>query len=212
MVTPTRGADLTLLSRLGGHSHARTYRPTEGMAGSSLVFALKGKCEEYLQSGRFKIVKKARVTAADTDADGRINGVRWTPSDDDHGRENVIKGRHVLLATGGYSNDKFGDDALLNKFAHISQSLPLRTRRARRATGTNSRSVSVPVPSTCSACKCIRLDSSIPRMNARARRRWRLNCWSWRYFTRSFRRAFRQRTRHSRLRERSHARGGSGKT
>ena len=116
------GADLTLLSRLGGHSHARTYRPTEGMAGSSLVFALKGKCEEYLQSGRFKIVKKARVTAADTDADGRINGVRWTPSDDDHGRENVIKGRHVLLATGGYSNDKFGDDALLNKFApHLAK-------------------------------------------------------------------------------------------
>jgi len=116
------GADLTLLSRLGGHSHARTYRPTEGMAGSSLVFALKGKCEEYLQSGRFKIVKKARVTAATTDSNGRINGVRWAPSDDDRGRENVIKGRHVLLATGGYSNDKVGDDALLNKFApHLAK-------------------------------------------------------------------------------------------
>ena len=110
------GADLSLLSRLGGHSYARTYRPSEGMAGSSLVFALKGKCEDYLQSGHFKIVKKARVTNVLTNDQGDVTGVRWAPSDSTQGGGEV-KGRHVLLATGGYSNDKFGDDALLSRYA-----------------------------------------------------------------------------------------------
>ena len=113
------GADLSLLSRLGGHSYARTYRPNEGMAGSSLVFALKGKCEDYIQSGRFKVVKKARVSEIITAEDGSINGVRWTPSDGSN-RSNAggeVRARHVLLATGGYSNDKQGEDALLSKYA-----------------------------------------------------------------------------------------------
>ena len=110
------GADLSLLSRLGGHSYARTYRPSEGMAGSSLIFALKAKCEEYLESGHFKVVKKARVNNVLTDDHGSIIGVRWTSSDDS-GEGGEIKARHVLLATGGYSNDKHGADALLNKYA-----------------------------------------------------------------------------------------------
>ena len=110
------GADLSLLSQLGGHSYARTYRPTEGMAGSSLVFSLKGKCEEYADSGRFKVVKKARVSDIITDADGHVAGVRWVPSDGTKGG-GEINSRNVLLATGGYSNDRHGDDALLTKYA-----------------------------------------------------------------------------------------------
>lgn len=110
------GADLSLLSQLGGHSHARTYRPAEGMAGSSLIFALKGKCEEYAQSKRFRLVKKARVSDVITDAAGHVAGVRWNPSDGAAGGAE-IRSRNVLLATGGYSNDRYGDDALLNKYA-----------------------------------------------------------------------------------------------
>ena len=115
------GANLSLLSRLGGHSHARTYRPNEGMAGSSLVFALKAKCEEYMESGRFKVVKKARVTRVSTDGDGQIVGVQWTPADGSKGGGEV-KALNVLLATGGYSNDKHGSGALLNMYApHLTK-------------------------------------------------------------------------------------------
>ena len=115
------GADLSLLSRLGGHSHARTYRPNEGMAGSSLVFALKAKCEEYMDSGRFNVVKKARVTRVSTDGDGQIVGVQWTPADGSNGGGEV-KALNVLLATGGYSNDKHGSGALLNMYApHLTK-------------------------------------------------------------------------------------------
>eukprot|EP00959_Pyramimonas_sp_CCMP1952_P085854 1795895-Pyramimonas_sp.AAC.1 len=38
--------DLSLISQLGGHSHARTHRPASGMAGSELVRAVQKQVEK----------------------------------------------------------------------------------------------------------------------------------------------------------------------
>ena len=73
------GVDLSLVGRLGGHSHARTHRPASGMAGSVLVAATQKACEEYAASGAFTLKKRARATEIVVGADGATRGVRWSP-------------------------------------------------------------------------------------------------------------------------------------
>ena len=47
---------------LGGHSFPRTHRPAAGMAGSTLVLALRKACDAYQASGAFTVRKKTRVS------------------------------------------------------------------------------------------------------------------------------------------------------
>jgi len=58
------GLDLSLLSRLGGHSFPRTHRGKERFPGMTITYALMEKLEDLAKSSpdRVRIVKKAKVT------------------------------------------------------------------------------------------------------------------------------------------------------
>jgi succinate dehydrogenase/fumarate reductase flavoprotein subunit len=66
---------LDKVSQLGGHSHARTHRPSSGLAGSELVNALKRAVGEYERSGRLTVLKKTRATRLLLDQ-GQVNPSR----------------------------------------------------------------------------------------------------------------------------------------
>jgi aspartate oxidase len=53
---------LDRVSQLGGHSHARTHRPSSGLAGSELVNALKRQLGVYERQGQLTVMKKTRAT------------------------------------------------------------------------------------------------------------------------------------------------------
>ena len=133
------GVDLSLVGRLGGHSHARTHRPASGMAGSVLVAATQKACEEYAASGAFTLKKRARATEIVVGADGATRGVRWSPVAKAGGRgvgeqsptgsdENEGPVLHaavapaVVLATGGFAGDAAGADSLLRAHAPLAAS------------------------------------------------------------------------------------------
>ena len=136
------GVDLSLVGRLGGHSHARTHRPASGMAGSVLVAATQKACEEYAASGAFTLKKRARATEIVVGADGATRGVRWSPVAKAGGRgvENSTRASPmgsdknegpvlhaavapaVVLATGGFAGDAAGADSLLRAHAPLAAS------------------------------------------------------------------------------------------
>ena len=110
------GVDLSRVGQLGGHSHARTHRPSAGMAGSTLVLALQKQCEVYAKTGQLTWRKNTAVDEVTTDErTGAVTGVRWTNRKD--GRVGHDAARSVLLATGGFANDRAGPDSLLHKYA-----------------------------------------------------------------------------------------------
>ncbi|KAK9447271.1 FAD binding domain-containing protein [Limtongia smithiae] len=109
--------DLTLVSRLGGHSQPRTHRGHDAkFPGMAITYALMEKIEDYAESipDRVQILKKARVTTLIKDPadDHKILGVEY---------ENLETGETlklygpVILATGGYAAD-FTEDSLLKKY------------------------------------------------------------------------------------------------
>ena len=56
--------DLSLVSRLGGHSQPRTHRGKEMFPGMTITYALMQRLEEIAedQPSRARIIMKARVT------------------------------------------------------------------------------------------------------------------------------------------------------
>ncbi|KAF7318460.1 Flavocytochrome C [Mycena chlorophos] len=131
----TFGIDLSLLSRLGGHSAARTHRDKGGAPGWAITSALMKKLvaisEEEGERGekRVAIVKNARVVRLCAADDGtRISGVEY-----EVGTElKTIEGEGVVLATGGYGAD-FSETSYLA--AHRPDLLSLSTTNGAHATG-----------------------------------------------------------------------------
>ena len=125
------GVDLSRVGQLGGHSHARTHRPASGMAGSTLVLALQKQCETYAKSGALTWRKKTRVDEITMDpATGAVSGVRWTTKDGTVGFDSA---KSVVLATGGFANDREGPDSLLRK--HAPDSTRFATTNTKGTTG-----------------------------------------------------------------------------
>jgi succinate dehydrogenase/fumarate reductase flavoprotein subunit len=128
------GVDLSLVGRLGGHKHARTHRPAQGMAGATLVTATLKACEAYVESGAFVLRKRARAEEVLIGKDGSVSGVRWSlvakkgkkgkEESDTHNEtesdaqpaQHIILSPNVILATGGFANDH-GPDSLLKRHA-----------------------------------------------------------------------------------------------
>lgn len=109
------GVDLSRVGQLGGHSHARTHRPAAGMAGSTLVLALQKQCDAYAKSGALTWRKKTRVDEVTVNpATGAVTGVRWIDKDGNVGYDSA---KSVVLATGGFANDREGPDSLLRTYA-----------------------------------------------------------------------------------------------
>lgn len=105
------GLDLSLVSRLGGHSHPRTHRGGERFPGMTITYALMEKLEQISEKtpDRAKIVVKARATGLIKEGD-EVVGVKYTHD----GKEYTEYGA-VIVATGGYAAD-FTEDSLLKKY------------------------------------------------------------------------------------------------
>lgn len=103
--------DLSLVSRLGGHSQPRTHRGKERFPGMTITYALMEKLEDLAQSApdRVRVFKKAQVKTLIYD-NGNVVGVEYE-----------YEGKHlkeygpVVLATGGYAAD-FTETSLLKKY------------------------------------------------------------------------------------------------
>jgi flavocytochrome c len=104
--------DLTLVSRLGGHSQPRTHRGHDAkFPGMAITYALMQRLEELAESDpdRVQIIKKARVTGINKDGN-KITGVTY-----EFGGESTSIDGPVVLATGGYAAD-FTETSLLKKW------------------------------------------------------------------------------------------------
>ncbi|KKZ63259.1 hypothetical protein EMCG_02379 [[Emmonsia] crescens] len=104
--------DLTLVSRLGGHSFPRTHRGHDAkFPGMAITYALMQRLEELTESepNRVQVLKKARVTAVNKEGNN-ITGVTYEYNGETHTADGV-----VVLATGGYAAD-FTEDSLLKKW------------------------------------------------------------------------------------------------
>ncbi|TPR09744.1 Fungal specific transcription factor domain family protein [Aspergillus niger] len=103
--------DLTLVSRLGGHSQPRTHRGHDAkFPGMAITYALMQRLEELTESepDRVQIIKKARVTSINKSGNN-VTGVTYEYDGETHTADGV-----VVLATGGYAAD-FGDGSLLKQ-------------------------------------------------------------------------------------------------
>ena len=82
--------DLSLLSRLGGHSQPRTHRGKEKFPGMTITYALMEALESIAQnsSERARILLKCRVTKLLTNDGGNaVVGVEYQKQDGSTGRE-----------------------------------------------------------------------------------------------------------------------------
>merc|ERR1719254_188632 len=75
------GVDLSLVSRLGGHSMPRTHRGKERFPGMTITYGLMEKLEEIAEeSDKARIMLKTKVDRLLTDATGNVCGVEGTTS------------------------------------------------------------------------------------------------------------------------------------
>ncbi|KAF2707569.1 Flavocytochrome c [Pleomassaria siparia CBS 279.74] len=121
--------DLTLVSRLGGHSHPRTHRGHDAkFPGMAITYALMQRFEELAESEpeRVQLVKKAKVSKINKEGNV-VTGVTYSFG----GEETTLDGP-VVLATGGYAAD-FTEDSLLKK--HRPDTYDLSTTNGAHATG-----------------------------------------------------------------------------
>ena len=104
--------DLSLVSRLGGHSHPRTHRGKERFPGMTITYALLERLEEIEKNSNgelAKILTKAKVTELLTE-NGNVIGVKYEKDGKVHEAHGV-----VIIATGGFGAD-FTENSLLSKF------------------------------------------------------------------------------------------------
>lgn len=97
--------DLSLLAQLGGHSHKRTHRPSNGMAGAEIIYHLQKTVRSFEETGRVKILVDTRVTQLLTNESGdQVIGVRCENTKD--GSILELQSDNVILATGGFASDR----------------------------------------------------------------------------------------------------------
>jgi len=114
------GVDLSLVSRLGGHSQPRTHRGKEKFPGMTITYGLMEKLEEIAEeSDKAKLHMKTKVTKLLKDHDGNVCGCECVSNDgkvfQEHGP--------VIIATGGFGAD-FTKDSLLSKHRPDLKDLP----------------------------------------------------------------------------------------
>jgi len=114
------GLDLSLVSRLGGHSNPRTHRGKERFPGMTITYALMEKIEEIAEeSDRARIMLKTKAEKLLTDSNGNVCGVECVTSKG----EVVHEYGPVIIATGGFGAD-FTADSLLSKHRPDLSHLP----------------------------------------------------------------------------------------
>jgi flavocytochrome c len=104
------GLDLSIVSRLGGHSQPRTHRGGERFPGMTITYALLEKFEDIAsKTDLCTLINKAKVEKFLTDKDGSVIGCEYTKD----GKTFTASGP-VVIATGGYGAD-FSKEGLLLK-------------------------------------------------------------------------------------------------
>jgi len=99
----SHGLDLPVLSQCGGHSAARTHRPTTGAAGGYITLGLLRHVKKFAKKGQCTILKKAKVTDLIRE-NGKVVGLKYTHTQT--GAKEVIRGAGVVIATGGFCYNK----------------------------------------------------------------------------------------------------------
>ena len=113
------GLDLTLVSRLGGHSFPRTHRGATKFPGMTITYALLEKFEEVCAAApdSARLINKARVTKLLL-ANNQVCGVEYEKDG------KIIKeSGPVIVATGGFGSD-FADNGLIKKVRPDLMHLP----------------------------------------------------------------------------------------
>ena len=103
--------DLSLISRLGGHSFPRTHRGKEKFPGMTITYAQLEALEVIAknQPDKARIVNEATVTKLLHEPGKGVYGVEYTK-----GGKTFTEYGNVVLATGGYGAD-YTNDSLLKK-------------------------------------------------------------------------------------------------
>eukprot|EP01096_Ripella_sp_DP13-Kostka_P008124 TRINITY_DN301_c0_g2_i3.p1 TRINITY_DN301_c0_g2~~TRINITY_DN301_c0_g2_i3.p1 ORF type:complete len:1349 (-),score=671.96 TRINITY_DN301_c0_g2_i3:116-4162(-) len=111
--------DLSLVSRLGGHSQPRTHRGKERFPGMTITYALMEKLEAIAekQPNRARIISKAAATNLIKEGD-KVIGVEF-----EHEGQLKREFGPVVIATGGYGAD-FSDNSLLKQYRPDLLQLP----------------------------------------------------------------------------------------
>lgn len=99
------GVDLSLLAQLGGHSHKRTHRPSDGMAGAEIIFAMQKAIKKFENTGKLKIMMDTKVTGL-LQENGTVIGLEYISLDKDDENLSSLKAPNVILATGGFASDR----------------------------------------------------------------------------------------------------------
>ena len=129
---------LDVVGQLGGHSFPRTHRPSTGLAGSSMVFAVQKQLEKYAAeaNSRLRILKWSRATRLLKDeGTGAIVGVEYVdvnPKTAGTSGPMTLKGYNVVLTTGGYASD-YTETSLIKE--HRPDLLKYATTNGKQTTG-----------------------------------------------------------------------------
>ena len=129
---------LDLVGQLGGHSFPRTHRPSTGLAGSSIVFAIQKQLEKYAAetNPRLRILKWSRATKLIKDeSTGAVVGVEYVdvnPRTAGTSGATVLRAHNVILTTGGYASD-YTETSLIK--AHRPDLLKYATTNGKQTTG-----------------------------------------------------------------------------
>jgi len=99
----SHGIKLPVLSQCGGHSAARTHRPTTGAAGGYITLGLLRHVKKYAKKNQCKIIKKAQMTELIKE-NGRVVGLKYI--DSASGQTKSVRGMGVVIATGGFCYNK----------------------------------------------------------------------------------------------------------
>jgi len=104
--------DLSLVSRLGGHSFPRTHRGKERFPGMTITYALMEKLEELAKSqpDKVKILIKSKATKLITNNQGTVVGIEY-----EREGKTFQENGPVIIATGGFAAD-FTDNSLLRQY------------------------------------------------------------------------------------------------
>ena len=115
------GSDISKLGILGGHSVARTHRPTKETIGYHLADTVYKKVKEIKS---IQIIFNATVYELITDEKKTsINGIKYNLNEN---TKNIIelKTKSVILATGGFGHDFDSEDSLPKEFVPDKMKFP----------------------------------------------------------------------------------------
>jgi len=120
--------DLSLVSRLGGHSQPRTHRGKAKFPGMTITYALLEAWEEICEKEpkKAKLINHARGDKLITNAHGDVMGIEWIDLKKKDAKGNPLRHKEsgvVVLASGGFGAD-FGPTSYIQQYRPDLLKLP----------------------------------------------------------------------------------------